>query len=150
VASLPSARHYRCVDFIRVLRLVWVLLTNGTAVYVLYAGTRQDVLLNHLLEQENRNKGLWFHFALWAAIPVLGIVLEVCRSRFSKWLNLGYFLYFGVVFSGMGILNFAKPSRTHCPTFWDCRVEFLGCELFALSQTKTHPCHLTTNSCVVG
>lgn len=105
VATLPSARHYRCMDFIRSLRLAWVLLTNGTAAYILYAGTRQDVLLNHLLEQENRNKGLWFHFALWAAIPVLGIVLEVCRSRFAKWLNLGYFLYFGVVFSVMGILN---------------------------------------------
>jgi predicted membrane channel-forming protein YqfA (hemolysin III family) len=99
------ARHHGCVDFMRALRLVWVLLTNGTAIYVLYTGTRQDVLLNTLLEQENRNKALWFHFALWAAIPVLGIVLEVCRSRFAKWLNLGYFVCFAIVFSAIGILN---------------------------------------------
>ena len=105
MVSLLLARHNRCVDLKGVLRLAWVLLTNGTAVYVLYASTRQDMLLNHLLEQENRNKGLWFHFALWAAIPVLGILLEVYRSRFAKWLNLGYFVYFGIVFSGLGILN---------------------------------------------
>ncbi len=89
----------------RILRSAWVLFTNGTAIYLLYAGTRQDVLLNHLLEQDNRNRGLWFHFALWAAIPVLGVVFEFFGSRFAKWLNLGYFVYFGVVFSGMGILN---------------------------------------------
>ncbi len=89
----------------RILRSAWVLFTNGTAIYLLYAGTRQDVLLNHLLEQDNRIKGLWFHFALWAAIPVLGIVFEFFGSPFAKWLNLGYFVYFGVVFSGMGILN---------------------------------------------
>jgi hypothetical protein len=89
----------------RILRSAWVLLTNGAAIYLLFGGTRQDALLNHLLEQDNRNSRLWFHFALWATIPVLGIVLEFLGSRFAKWLNLGYFVYFGVVFSGMGILN---------------------------------------------
>jgi hypothetical protein len=93
------------VDFLRALRLAWVLLTNGTAIYFLYASSRQDALLNHLLEQDNRNSGVWFHFGLWAAFPVVGIVLETFRSRFAKWLNLGYFAYFGVLFSGIGILN---------------------------------------------
>jgi hypothetical protein len=89
----------------RILRSAWVLFANGTAIYLLYAGSQQDALLNHLLEQDNRNRGLWFHFALWATIPVLGIVLEFLGSWFAKWLNLGYFAYFGVVFSGMGIFN---------------------------------------------
>jgi len=89
----------------KILRSAWVLFTNGTAIYLLYAGTRQDALLNQLLEQDNLNRGLWFHFALWTTIPVLGIVLEFLGSRFAKWLNLGYFVYFGVVFTGMGILN---------------------------------------------
>jgi hypothetical protein len=89
----------------RILRSAWVLFTNGTAIYLLYTSTRQSVLLNHLLEQDNRNKELWFHFALWAAIPVIGIVFEFFGSRFAKWLNLGYFAYFGVVFSGIGVLN---------------------------------------------
>ena len=40
-----TARHHRCVDLKRALRLVWVLFTNLTAVYVLYSGVRQDVLL---------------------------------------------------------------------------------------------------------
>jgi hypothetical protein len=37
-------------DFMRILRSAWVLFTSGTAIYLLYAGTRQDALLNHLLE----------------------------------------------------------------------------------------------------
>ncbi len=86
-------------------RSAWVLLTNGTSIYLLFRGTQQDALLNHLLELESRNRGLWFHFVLWAAIPALGIALELFSSRLAKWVNLGYFAYFGVVFSAMGILN---------------------------------------------
>jgi hypothetical protein len=89
----------------RILRLVWVLFTNGAAIYLLYANTRQDALLNDLLEQHSQNRGLWFHFALWATIPVLGIVLEVLGLRLAKWLNLAYFVYFGVVFTAIGILS---------------------------------------------
>jgi hypothetical protein len=92
-------------DSMRILRSAWVMFTNGTAIYLLYANNRQDALLNHLLEQDNRNRGLWLHFALWATIPVLGIVLEFLGSRFAKWLNIGYFAYFGAVFSGIGILS---------------------------------------------
>lgn len=90
-------------DSMRIFRSAWVSFTNGTAIYLLYAGTRQDALLNNLLEQDNRNKGLWLHFALWATIPLLGVVLEFLGSRFAKLLNLGYFTYFGVVFTGIGI-----------------------------------------------
>ena len=57
----------------RVLRSVWVSLTNGTAIYFMYGGAQQVALLNHLLEQDSRNKSVWFHFVLSAAIPILGI-----------------------------------------------------------------------------
>jgi len=114
------------------------------AVYVLYAGTRQDVLLNHLLEQENRNKGLWFHFALWAAIPVLGIVLEVCRSRFAKWLNLGYFVYFGVVFSGIGILGLPDHHAFISLFFGIAALSFSGVSYLLYRKPKIH--RLTVNS----
>jgi uncharacterized membrane protein HdeD (DUF308 family) len=105
VASLVRTSHDGHVDVRRTLRLPWIALANGTAIYVQYANTRQHALLNHLLEQDSQNRALWFHFALWAAIPALGIVLEVFHSRFAKWINLGYFTYFGVLFSVMGILN---------------------------------------------
>ena len=93
------------VDGKRKLRLVWIALANGIAIYVQYANIRQHAMLNSLLEQESQNRGLWLNFALWAAIPALGIVLEVFHSRFAKWLNLGYFAYFGLVFSAMGVLS---------------------------------------------
>jgi hypothetical protein len=87
----------------RRLRSTWVLFTNGTAIYILWGSTRQVALLNHLLEQDNRNKALWFHFALRATIPMLGILLEFLGSRFAKWVNVGYFVFVGVVFSTIGI-----------------------------------------------
>jgi hypothetical protein len=134
------------VDIIKALRMLWVLLTNGTAVYVLYAGTRQDALLNTLLEQENRNRTLWFHFALWAAIPVLGIVLEVCRSRFAKWLNLGYFVYFGVVFSAMGILNLPDHHALISVLFGIVALIFSGVSYLLCRKPNSTPIASTVKS----
>lgn len=105
VASLFPVGHHAFVNFRRKLRLAWVLFTSGTAIYFQYAGTQQAVSLNSLLKQENRNKGIWLHFLLWALIPVLGMVLDLFQSRYAKWLNIGYFVCFGVVFSGIGVLN---------------------------------------------
>ena len=93
----------------RILRASWVLLTNGIAVYLLYAGTRQVTLLNHLLEQDFKNRDLWNAFGLRAAVPIVGILLELTSSRFARWVNVGYFLVVGVVFSGVGI--FAWPDH---------------------------------------
>jgi hypothetical protein len=87
----------------RILRSTWVLLTNGTAIYLLCGSTQQVTLLNHLLEQDNRNKALWFHFGLKATIPILGILLEFLGSRFAKWVNVGYFVFVGIVFSTISI-----------------------------------------------
>jgi hypothetical protein len=87
----------------RLLRLAWVLFTNGTAVYLLYGGTEQVALLNHLLEQDNKNKALWFHFALRVTIPILGILLEFFGSRFAKWVNVGYLVFVRTLFFAVGI-----------------------------------------------
>ena len=87
------------MDGKRRLRLVWIALANGTAIYVQYANLRQQAVLNGLLEQKGQNRELWLSFALWAAIPTLGIVLEVFHSQFAKWINLAYYAYFGIVFS---------------------------------------------------
>jgi predicted membrane channel-forming protein YqfA (hemolysin III family) len=89
----------------RVLRASWVLLTNGIAVYLLYAGTRQVALLNHLLEQDTKNRDIWSAFGLRAAVPIIGILLELAGSRFARCVNVGYFFVVGVVFSCVGIFT---------------------------------------------
>ena len=139
MASFLLARHDRNVDVRRALRLAWISLTNGTAIYVLYAGTRQDVLLYRLLKQESRTRGLWFHFALWGAIPVLGIVLEVFHSRFAKWLNLGYFIYFGVVFSAMGLLNLPDHHALISLFFGIVALSFFAVSYFLYRKPKPIP-----------
>ena len=87
----------------RILRSVWVSLTNGTAIYLMYGGAQQVALLNHLLEQDSRNKSVWFHFVLRAGIPILGIALELLGSRLAKWMNIGYFVLVGAIFSVVSI-----------------------------------------------
>jgi hypothetical protein len=89
----------------RILRSIWVLFTNGLAVYLLYGSTTQIALLNNLLEQGNKNKAVWFQFALRVTIPILGILLEFLGSRFAKWINIGYLVFVGTVFSAVGIWN---------------------------------------------
>src|SRR5258708_18359298 len=96
----------------RILRSVWVSLTNGTAIYLMYGSAQQVVLLNHLLEQDSRNKSVWFHFVLRAAIPILGIVLELLGSRLAKWVNIGYFVFVGSVFSAISIWAWPDYHRT--------------------------------------
>jgi len=41
-----------------------------------------------------------------------------------------------------GHSEFARPSRAHLPAFRHCGIDFLHCELSALSQTKTHSCRI--------
>lgn len=91
----------------RIVRLIWVLIANGTAIYLLYSGARQIALLNHLLEQDSRNREVWFYFALRSAIPILGILLEAVGARLAKWLNVGYFTFAGIVLSAIAILNWS-------------------------------------------
>lgn len=76
---------------------------------------------------------------------VRGLSLPICEVAESRIFSLFWSCLFW-----NGHSEFARPSRTHFPTIWDYSVEFLGCELFPLSQTKTHPCRFTVNSCLVG
>jgi hypothetical protein len=41
------------------------------------------------------NREDWLEFLLKAAIPVVGIVLDLVRSRFARWVNVGYFAALG-------------------------------------------------------
>jgi hypothetical protein len=87
----------------RILRSTWVLLTNALAICILYGGVSQVVHLNHLLEQDSKNEAVWFHFALRAIVPALGVLLEFFDSRFAKWVNVGYFVFVGCVSSAISI-----------------------------------------------
>jgi hypothetical protein len=89
----------------RILRSSWVLLTNAIVIYISYSSVKQVALLNHLLEQDSRNKTLWLHFALRATIPFLGILFEFLGWRLAKWVNIGYFLFLGIAYSAAGVWN---------------------------------------------
>ncbi len=98
----------------KILRAIWVLLANGTAVYLMYRSAQQLALLDHLLEQDHQNRGVWLHFALRVTIPILGILLELLGSRLAKWVNVGYFAFAGVVLSAIAILNWSDyHGRVH-------------------------------------
>ena len=89
----------------KLFRKLWVFLTNGAAIYLLYQSFSQVASLNTLLEQGRRNRMLWLGFVLRASIPALGILFEVSGLRFAKWVNIGYFLLVGTGFSVIWILN---------------------------------------------
>jgi len=92
----------------KISRSIWVLLANGSAVLLIYVLT---FLGSSGLD--NRNRALWFHFALRAIVPILGILLEFVDSQFAKWVNVGYFTFVAVKLFGM---NFFVGSDfyIHC------------------------------------
>jgi hypothetical protein len=69
-------------------RSIWVFLANGSAVLIIYVMT-----FSRWPGPDNRNRALWFQFALRAIVPILGILLEFVGSRFAKWVNVGYFTF---------------------------------------------------------
>src|SRR5271169_1561609 len=81
-------------------RSIWVLLANGSAVLIIYVMT-----FVRWWGLDNRNRALWFQFALRAIVPILGILLEVVGSRFAKWVNVGYFTFVVVVVFRMNFLS---------------------------------------------
>lgn len=129
----------------RILRSIWVVVTNGTVVFFMYRNTQPVADLNRLLEQANSNRVLWFHFVLWASIPVLGILLEFLGSRFAKWVNLGFFLLVGLLSSYVGIWNWSDyVGRTYLflalPAF-----VVAGVNLFLYRRPRTVPDVLKTS-----
>jgi hypothetical protein len=76
------------------------LLANGMAVFFIYIMTSL-----RFYGQYNQKKELfWFYFALMAIVPILGILLEFARSRFAKWVNVGYWTF--VVVMALGLTFF--------------------------------------------
>jgi len=61
---------------------MWVLLANGASLFFIF-----------LITLDNPYGGFWFQFALRAAIPVLGIILEFVGSHLALWVNIGYSLF---------------------------------------------------------
>ena len=80
----------------KISRSIWVLLANGSAVFLIYLMT-----LLRFSGQDNRNRALWFQFALRAIVLILGILLEFAGSRFAKCVNVGYFTLVAVALFGM-------------------------------------------------
>jgi hypothetical protein len=76
-------------------------------VYLFFRGTEQVATLNHLLEQDRRNRALWIYFAFRAAVPIVAILLSVLGSRFAKWANVGLFAFFGAAFLVTGVWNWS-------------------------------------------
>ena len=84
----------------KISRSIWVLLANGSAVFLIYLTT-----FLRFPRQDNRNRALWFQFALRAIVPILGILFEFIASRFAKWVNVGYFTFVVVVLFGMNFFS---------------------------------------------
>src|ERR1700730_15759739 len=67
------------------LRLVWVLAANGFVVWLTI--TR---LSPELFSRNSQDFEVWLEFILEMLLPILGIVLELARWKFAKWVNIGY------------------------------------------------------------
>ena len=106
---MPSANRAMEGSAIKLVRGIWVSLTNGAVVYLLYSESSSLALMNVLLENGSQNKQVWFKFCLRALIPTTGILLEVFGQRFAKWVNTGFFLIVGVLLTVAGIL--AQPDE---------------------------------------
>jgi hypothetical protein len=97
-------------DLMRRLRSAWILLTNGATIYLMYASTQAASTLYHSLQRDSQNKAVWLNFGLEAIIPALGVLLEFLSSRFAKWVNVGFFVFGGVVSAGVGLWNWSNPD----------------------------------------
>jgi len=95
---------------IEVIRLVWVILTNGFMLY-----ETAPAVFSYRLNPP--------HFAGWAVegllssvAIILGILFEIRKSRFAKYVNIGFYLYralwglVGVVAATTHVSGFTNES----------------------------------------
>lgn len=94
----------------RISRTIWILLANGTAVLGSYIAS-----FFRFRALNNQNRAFWFHFALWAIVPILGIVLEFQDSRFARWVNIGYFTIVSAVMFGCIFLIHTRSRMIFIP-----------------------------------
>jgi high-affinity Fe2+/Pb2+ permease len=69
----------------RVLPGAWILVANSFVV-----GLTITRLSPELSTGELHNFELWIELFLEVLLPVVGIVVELVRWRFAKWVNVGY------------------------------------------------------------
>lgn len=74
----------------RLLRIIWVLVTNGIAAYFALHGSADVERLKGLLVT-NQPVGLTWQDYSRAVLPVIGILLEVLGIAVAKYVNIGYF-----------------------------------------------------------
>lgn len=67
------------------IRMLWVLAANSFVVWLTI--TR---LSGPLSSRDSRNFEVWLEFVVEIVLPIAGILLELGRWKFAKWVNIGY------------------------------------------------------------
>ena len=69
----------------RVLRIAWLLAANSFVAWVTV--TRLSAALS---SRESRDFQVWLEVLLEVLLPIIGIILELFRWKYAKWVNIGY------------------------------------------------------------
>jgi hypothetical protein len=88
----------------RLLRITWVLVTNGMAAYFALYGSADVQRLKGLLVT-NQPVGLTWQDYSRAAVPLIGILLEVFGIALAKYVNIGYFAVLVLVWGTICLYN---------------------------------------------
>jgi hypothetical protein len=102
--SQPNFWLDRPGRLIRVVRVLWVSVTSGILVRLLFG--------SHFGQPFNRaaqSPELWTSFLLKAAIPVIGAILEIFGSKYAKWLNVGFWTLAGLYYCAAAAYYWSDP-----------------------------------------
>src|SRR6266481_5434988 len=69
----------------RAVRIGWLLAVNSFVAWVTV--TR---LFAALSSRDSRDFQVWFEVLLEVLLPIIGILLELSRWKYAKWVNIGY------------------------------------------------------------
>jgi hypothetical protein len=69
---------------------VWVLAANSFVVWVTI-----NRLTGELFSRDSRNFEVWLELILEVLLPILGMIVELVRWKFAKWVNIGYLVLAG-------------------------------------------------------
>jgi len=91
----------------RLLRITWVLVTNGIAAYFALYGSADVHYMQRLkgLLVTNQPVGLTWQDYSRAAAPLLGILLELLGIALAKYVNIGYFAVLVLVWGTICLYN---------------------------------------------
>ena len=88
----------------RAARIAWLLTANSFVVWVTV--TRLSAALS---SGESRDFEAWLEVLLEVLLPTLGIILELFRWRFAKWVNVGYLTIAGSFWLAEAVWWHADP-----------------------------------------